>query len=354
MRQSKGLKFLALSEIKESKKMAKIKLKAICLFVLMWAVSAQAQTVEPPKTNGQNEVKTQTVLFPGTQVRDERYRIGFQDTLDIQVFRHPELAQRVSVNSNGTINLFRLNDPLVAVCRTEQELGDAIVEAYKKDYLKNPEVRVLAVEQRSQSFAVMGAVEKPGNYFINKKIRLLELLAQAGGPSKEAGTRVLVARTGSTSNCKTETTIVNTSDDVAVFDFKIKDVQEAKENLVMQPGDIVSVLSADVVFVYGNVNEQGQVLLKQPLTLTQAIASSKGLKPATKKDRVRIIRQKSGSLEREEFVYDLNAIDKQKVPDPYLQPNDIVAVSEDKTTSILNGIRNSLTQGLPSVFYRIP
>ena len=64
-----------------------------------------------------------------------------------------------------------------------------IADAYRKDYLKNPEVNVLVSEQRSQSFAVIGAVNKPANYIINRKVRLLELLAVAGGPSKEAGSR---------------------------------------------------------------------------------------------------------------------------------------------------------------------
>jgi polysaccharide export outer membrane protein len=290
----------------------------------------------------------------GLQTGDARYRIGFQDTLSIQIFRHPELTQTVNVNSNGTINLFRLPEPLVAVCKTERELANDIAEAYRKDYLRNPEVNVVAVEQKSQAFAVIGAVEKPGNYFINRRIRLLELLAQAGGPSDQAGTRLLVARTGSTSNCKTQTAGSPESDDIKLMDFKISDVLEAKQNLVMLPGDIVSVLDADVVYVYGNVNKQGQVKIKEPLTLTQALASSEGLKPATKKDRVRILRQKPGSLERDEFVYNLNDIDKRVVPDPYLEPNDIVAVSEDKAKSILNGIRNSLTQGIPSLFYRVP
>lgn len=326
----------------------KFEMKTFCLFILLCASSAGAQTVEPPKTN------TQAVSFPGAQARDERYRIGFQDTLDVQIFRHPELAQKVSVNSNGTINLFRIPTPIVAVCKTERELATDVAVAYEKDYLRNPEVNVVAIEQRSQAFAVIGAVEKPGSFFINRKVRLLELLAQAGGPSKEAGTRLLVARTGSTSNCKDRAVSNSGSDDVALFDFKISEILEAKQNLVMQPGDIVSVLDADVVYVYGNVNKQGQVVIKEPITLTQAIASSEGLKPATKTNNVRILRQKPGSLERDEFVYDLSAIDKRKVQDPYLQPNDIIAVSEDKVKSILNGIKSSLTQGLPSIFYRVP
>ncbi len=91
---------------------------------------------------------------------EERYRIGFQDRLTVQVFRHPELNQTVEVNSNGTIDLFRLDAPVVAVCKTERELANDIADAYRKDYLKNPEVNVVVSEQRSQSFAVIGAVSK--------------------------------------------------------------------------------------------------------------------------------------------------------------------------------------------------
>lgn len=306
--------------------------------------------------SGQVSENAVPVRGPEAQSQADRYRIGYQDTLEIQVFRQPHLAQRVSVNSNGTINLFRLPEPVVAVCRTERELADAIAAAYEKDYLRNPEVNVVAVEQRSQGFAIIGAVEKPGHYFISRPIRLLELLAQAGGQSEKAGSRIVVARTGSTSNCRMPSSNSSTSeeDDFTILYFNLKDVLEAKSNVLMKPGDTVSVLDADVIYVYGNVNKQGQVIMKEPLTLTQAIASAEGLQPASKKDAVRVVRQKPGTTEREEFIYSLNDINSRKTPDPFLQPNDIVAVSEDRTKSILNSIGRSLTNGIPSLFYRVP
>lgn len=319
-----------------------------CLLVL--SDRADAQTPSNDARSGAELVAKAETPF---QQKDERYRIGYQDKLDIQIFRHPELAQSVNVNSNGTINLFRIPTPVMAVCKTERELANDVAEAYKKDYLRNPEVNVVASEQRSQAFAVIGAVEKPGSYFINRRIHLLELLAQAGGPSKEAGSRILVARTGSTSSCKAGDFVAPVSDDIALLDFKISDVLEAKQNLVMQPGDIVSVMDADVVYVYGNVNKQGQVTIKEPITLTQAIASAEGLKPSSK-SRVRILRQKANSLEREEFVFDLSKINKRETQDPYLEPNDVVAVSEDAAKGILRSIGRSITGGLPTIFYRIP
>ena len=284
---------------------------------------------------------------------EERYRIGYQDTLDVQVFRHPELSKRVSVAPNGTIGLFRLDQPIVAVCKTEVELANDIAAAYAKDYLKNPEVSVLAVEQKSQSVSVIGAVEKPGSFFINRKVHLLELLAFAGGPkTEEAGTRILVARAGSRSNCQNSSETADA--DVELMDFKLRDVQEGKQILWMRPGDVVSVMDADLVYVYGNVNRQGSVKMKEPITLTQAIVMAAGLKSATRKENIRVLRQKPGGTEREELVFDLSKIDKGAAPDPFLQPNDIVAVSEDKAKSIINSIARSITGGVSNVFYRIP
>ncbi len=126
-------------------------------------------------------------------------------------------------------------------------MADEITAAYKKDYLKDPFVDVRAVEQKSQAFGVIGAVEKPGYFFISKKIHLLEMLAFAGGPNKEAGTRMLVARTGSSSFCQNDIPVADEEEkEIQLFDFKIRDVQEAKVNFWMQPGDIVSVLEADL------------------------------------------------------------------------------------------------------------
>ncbi len=70
------------------------------------------------------------------QQSNEKYRIGFQDTLEIQVFRHPELSQVVSVSPDGTILMPRIDKPIIAVCKTERELRETIGVLYK-NYLRN-------------------------------------------------------------------------------------------------------------------------------------------------------------------------------------------------------------------------
>ncbi|MBK9768223.1 MAG: polysaccharide biosynthesis/export family protein [Chloracidobacterium sp.] len=259
----------------------------------------------------------QTVAAVSADARDDRYRIGYQDVLNIQVFRHPELGIEATVNPNGMIYLFRLEEPIVAVCKTERELARDIENAYKVKYLKNPQVNVIVRES---------------------------------GPNKESGTRVMVARTGSTSNCRMPDSVV--SDDVTVLGFKMREIQEGKRMLWMQPGDIVSVLDADMVYVYGNVIKPGEVKFREPITLRQAIASSQGLKPATDKSVVRVLRQIPDSIERKELIYNLSEIDKGRGSDPYLEPNDIVAVSKDSTKAILNGVVTTFTNGLPTILSR--
>jgi protein involved in polysaccharide export with SLBB domain len=283
---------------------------------------------------------------------DDRYRIGFQDSLDIQVFRHPEMNQKVTVNPDGTVTLFRAAKPIMAVCKTEPELANDIEKEYLS-FLRKPEVNVFAIEKKSQSYGVIGAVEKPGSFFVNRRIHLLELLSFAGGPNKEAGSRLIVARTGSSSACKAESDTTPIENDLILMNFKVKDVLEAKQTLWMQPGDIVTIFDSDQIYVYGNVKKVGSVKMKEPITLTQAIVSAEGLNP-TAKSKVKILRQIAGSNERKELVFDLKEIEKRQVQDPFLEPNDIVAVSEDSSKVIIKGIVKTLQMGLPSFIYKIP
>lgn len=337
---------------------------ANALACLVFVVAAFGQVADNKTSNsnagGSEKTVPAQVKFDQTEddsvknVSDQRYRIGYQDTIEIIVHRHSHLSGNYPVNPDGTIFLPRLDAPIVAVCKTELDLKNEITEAYKKDYLKNPFVSVRVADQKSQAFGVIGAVQKPGYYYVNRKVHLLELLTMAGGHNVElAGTQLIVARTGGSTFCQEKP--ANEADpEMELIAFKLKDVQNLKEVLWMQPGDIVSVAEADPFYVMGNVNKPGMYYLKSPTTLTQSIAVAEGFKPSTKKDYIRILRQKPGTNDREELIFKLKDIDDKKIPDPLLQANDIVAVSEDKVKSILNSLQKTVTNGIPSIFYRFP
>ena len=111
--------------------------------------------------------------------------------------------------------------------------------------------------------------------------------------------------------------------------------------------------SKAITAVLDNVNKVGAIQMGEPLTLTQAIVSAQGLKP-TAKSLVKILRQKAGTSDRDEIIVNIKDIEKRKAQDPFLEPNDIVAVSEDSTKVIIKGIMKTLQNTIPSFIYKIP
>lgn len=281
----------------------------------------------------------------------ERYRIGFLDTLEVQVARHPELsAPATSVSPDGTIFLPRIKQPIVAVCKTESELRE-IITAHLKTVLKDPFVNVRAVDQRSQPFAVVGAVQKPGRFYISQKVSLLELLAYAGGPDVEnAGSRIQVARGGNTNGC------VDTANaaekEIEFQSYNLNDVLKGKSNPLMQPGDIVSVLIAEEAYVVGDVIKPTKISLREEMTLQRAIAEAGGTEKTAKVEKVIIQRKDGASGNKTELVYNLKDIRDGKIPDPQIQGNDIVVVASDRVKSVLKDVKEIIKNGLPTAFYR--
>jgi protein involved in polysaccharide export with SLBB domain len=121
----------------------------------------------------------------------------------------------------------------------------------------------------------------------------------------------------------------------------------------MSPGDIVSILEADQAFVVGNVKDPKTIMLKEPITLTGAIAKAGGILPATKKKSIFLIRQDEKG-NKTKIPVDLNAIKDNKAADPFLQPNDIIEVPEDGGKVIRNSVIKALTGGLSSLPFLIP
>ncbi len=344
-------------------------LSAICIVIFLsvfqnFEVSGQ----EKPLTSNQtSSVKEQTIEKPDSDEKgdfdnssankdrsNERYRIGFQDTIQINIFRHEELSQTVSVSPDGTIAMPRIDQPIVAVCKTERELKQTIENLYKT-YLRNPFVSVRAIDQKSQPFGVMGAAKNPGTFYLNRRIQLLGLLALAGGPDVEKlPSKVRIARVGNVSVCEESGDSADDDNKVEFITYKLSDVQDGSKNPWMQPGDVVSILVADEAYVVGNVIEPAKISLREPKTLTEGIAEALGLNATANTEKVVIQRQEAGKLNRTELVYNLKDIQDKKIPDPQLQANDIVQVKNDKIKTVKYGVLKAITGGLSNIFYRFP
>jgi polysaccharide export outer membrane protein len=295
----------------------------------------------------------------GRAERDEnarRYRIGVGDELIIQILKYPQYSSPVPlrVDEKGVIILPRIEQPIRAVCKTENELSEEIAGYYKK-YLRQPFVSVYVKDYKSQPVAVMGAVDKAGTFYINRQIRLIQAISLAGGPNKEAGSKVLLARMGDVDLCSMQNSVAaNTTGEETLkgkfYTYNLRRVMEGDDtaNPLIQPGDIVSILEADRAYVIGNVKEQKTILLKEPRTLTQAIAEAGGVESATKMKEIFILRQdESGNKSR--IPYNMLAINAGKQQDPFLLPNDIVEVPTDTKKSNLETLKKAFINGLPAV-----
>ena len=323
-----------------------------CVLTVMLAASTQvvrAQTQEtapeaPPPTSTEKSAADATASAPRP---DDRYRIGPGDVLDIRVFNRPQLSREaVRVDQAGLIQMPLIEGDIKAACLTEGELAKEIASLYLK-YQRHPYVNVFVKEYSSTPVAVIGAVDKPGRFQLQRRVRLLELLAFAGGQTEKAGARIQLARTGSINTCDAPAGGAPAAEDVAesFFYFNLKDTLrgDEKSNPYVRPGDIINLPEADQVYVVGNVFKPQAVTLNEPVTVSQAIAMAGGTLPATKNNGIRIIRQTPGSSEKTVITVDLGAINKRLADDVALQANDIVEVPTSSGKKLMNNILGAIS-----------
>lgn len=306
---------------------------SVCLLAVQQAavpVPASARQSPPPTDGAAATQAAPQEARPADRSGDSVYRIGPNDVLDIRVFNKPMLSREsVRVDARGAIRMPLIEGEIQAVCLTEHELAREIARLYLK-YQRNPQVDVFVKEYNSQPAMVIGAVNTPGQFKLQRRVRLLELLALAGGPAERAGRNVHVihaadsfacgARPGHPAEGQAEAANVNA--------YNLGDILrgDASANPFVRAGDVITLPNADQVYVVGNVIRPASLPLREPLTVTQAIASAGGVGPEAKKEKVRISRQPRAGGAKTEIVVDLNAIARKKAEDVLLEPNDIVEV----------------------------
>src|SRR6187549_3891282 len=146
-----------------------------------------------------------SLLFFSQQSPDDRYRIGPGDVLDIRIYNRPQLSREaVRVEGNGMIRMPLIENEIQAGCLTEGELAKEISTRYAK-YYKNLQVDVFIKEYHSKQVAIIGAVNDQSRFELQRRVRLLELLTYAKGPSAKAGQTINIVHSSAASSCqKTE------------------------------------------------------------------------------------------------------------------------------------------------------
>jgi polysaccharide export outer membrane protein len=163
------------------------------------------------------------------------YLIGPGDTLNVFVWRQPELSSEVPVRPDGQISTPLVED-MMAVGKTPSELARDI-ESVLSEYIRDPQVTII-VEEFVGTFGaqirVLGAIVNPGSVPYRERMTLLDVMLEVGGLTEfAAGNRSKLVRTTD-----------GATDESRVRLDKLLNKGDLSENIAMRPGDVVVVPEA--------------------------------------------------------------------------------------------------------------
>ena len=314
-------------------------MKRIGLFLAVVLLAAQGGYGQEPLLSTQNTNQRLLELATSLQVRQGEYIIGAGDLLSVEVFDVPDLSREVRVSQSGHISLPLFPVKIRAGRLTTFQLEEKLAELLQVNGLvSHPQVSIFVKEHQSQPITIMGAVKRPTVFQAIRQTNLLEALSHAEGLADNAGDVVRVSRpaivNGSGGESETQGNGAHLVREAETITVRIKDLLEsgqAKYNVPVYGGDIISVPKAGVVYVVGSVQLPGGFALKsdsENMSALKAIALARGFKGTAKPRKAVIIRKNPDTGEEDEIAVNLKKVMARKTSDVSLQANDILFVPD--------------------------
>lgn len=155
--------------------------------------------------------------------------IGVSDVLTLSVWREDQLQVTVPVRPDGRIVVPLLGE-IEVVGRTPMEVQADLTRGYE-GFVTAPAVSLVVTEINSRKVYVLGEVQEPGVFDILRPIKLLQVLAMAGGFTDFAKKdEVVVIREGTEGDLR--------------FEFSVKAIttgRSPEDNILLFPGDTIYV-----------------------------------------------------------------------------------------------------------------
>jgi polysaccharide biosynthesis/export protein len=174
-------------------------------------------------------VSWQSVRAETAIVADDGYKIQPGDVLNVSVWKEPDLQSEVLVRPDGGLS-FALAGDVQVQGQSVAQLQVLLTERLRK-YIPDPVVTVTVKLASGSRIYVLGKVNRPGDYPLNRPIDVMQALSLAGGttPFASVNSIEILRREG---------------DKQTAIAFRYGDVEKGKgleQNLVLKSGDTVVV-----------------------------------------------------------------------------------------------------------------
>ena len=254
----------------------------------------------------------------------ESLPIASGDLLHISVFDVPELDQHMRVSDAGNIKLALVGNTHVASMTPAAAAEKIAASLQLGGFVRQPQVNLVVEEYAVANVSVMGQVQHPGNYPLATPRDLMDVLSMAGGLTLLADVRITIKREGNPGET-IYATLPNNPDSAILTSVKVN------------PGDLVIVPKAGIVYVLGDVNRPGGYVMQNDAELTalQAIALASGMTKTASENHARLVRQTAAGPV--EILLALNAMQKGKLADVRLQPQDVLYVPYSTVKNMMLG-----------------
>ena len=251
------------------------------------------------------------------------YKVKVGDTISIQVRNHPEFSiTGTRVQNDNSISYFF--GPILVTGKTVSEIGvlvkKAIIDAKQ---LVNPIVSISVAVREPMTVNIYGDVRSAGKVELRDGMRLLDVLALAGGlPSDRYEFYKLV--------------VYRAAGPVTVDVTKLY-TGDLKQNIALESGDNIIVDESDpsetMVRVVGEVRAQSSVVVPRDGSILAVLNAAGGVTPAAALSQASIVRN------GETIKVDLRGILETGIVkgDVKLKAGDVLVIPQNKKVFRSNG-----------------
>lgn len=139
---------------------------------------AQQQTAAGPASASPSANQPDVLILPAAKMPAD-YRIGPGDVLEITVWKNEDLSRIVVVLPDGSIS-FPLVGRFVAGGKTVEALQNEMEKKLSR-YVSEQELTIIIQQVNSMVVYVIGKVNRPGQFPLNRNVDVLQALSMAGG-----------------------------------------------------------------------------------------------------------------------------------------------------------------------------